>query len=55
MEAHIIKINGISCLIIASCMIEAKIKAIRLNGLYVGEFPIEDFKTMQTISKILNK
>jgi len=55
MEPHIIKINGVNCLLTASCTVEAKYVASRLNGLYVGEYPIEDFKVMKQITEILNK
>jgi len=53
MEAYTIEINGIRLLIVASCIAEAKYKASRLNGMYVAEFPIEDFKVMNQIKKNL--
>jgi len=43
---NLIKINGSNCLILVSCTAEAKFKASHLNGLYVGQYPIEDFKIL---------
>lgn len=48
-EPYIININGISCLITASCRAEAKIKAKKMKGIFIREFDLNDFLIYKNI------
>ncbi len=48
-EPFIINITGISCLITASCRAEAKIKAKKMNGIFIREFDLNDFLIYKNI------
>jgi hypothetical protein len=47
MEAYIIQINGVNCLVSASCLIEAKLKAKKTKGKLIGTFNIEDYNLLK--------
>ena len=48
-EPYIINVNGISCLITASCRAEAKFKAKKMNGIFIREFDLTDFLIYKNI------
>lgn len=49
-EPYIINVNGISCLITASCRAEAKFKAKKMNGVFIGDFDLTDFLIYKNIN-----
>ncbi len=49
-EPFIINVTGIRCLITASCRAEAKFKAKKMNGVFIGDFDLTDFLIYKNIS-----
>ncbi len=54
-EPYTIQINGVSCLITASCLAEAKQKAKKMNGQIVGTFDVCDYEVIKLINENLKR
>lgn len=54
MEPYIVIVQGISVIMEASCLAEAKYKAKEWNAKLIGLYPIEDYKLIKSINQ-LNK
>lgn len=52
-EPYTIQINGVNCLITASCLAEAKFKAKKMKGQIVGKFDICDYEVIKLINESL--